>query len=167
MLLQDLEEEGQVMLVGAEGARWVLTQHAEPWLLTIKTSQWTRVSPDAFPFLDNKHVIPFMRKRRPGLREDSEETPAKRAALDTHQDQDGPDTEQSETQQESEQRPEQLKGAEEDNSEQKNEPEGQMNTQPEKEKKEEEKHERRLRKPTQSCKNSCCASPTLKDVTHE
>lgn len=169
--MQDLEEEGQVLVVGAEGPRWVLTQHAEPWLLTIKTSQWTQVSADALPFLDNKHVIPFMRKRRQVLREDSEETPAKRVTLDTHQDR--LDAQQSETLQE--QRVEQVKGAEEDNPEQRNKPKGEMNTQSAEEKKEEEQSEkkneerqgRRFRKPTRSCKTLCCATATLEDVTHK
>uniref|UniRef100_A0A672YIJ6 Uncharacterized protein n=1 Tax=Sphaeramia orbicularis TaxID=375764 RepID=A0A672YIJ6_9TELE len=75
--MQDLVEEGEVLQVGAVGARWVLMQHAQPWLLTIKSNHWSqsRLTPEGLPLLDNQHRIPFMRKRnRRGAQEGTEET---------------------------------------------------------------------------------------------
>uniref|UniRef100_A0A3B3YCK2 Uncharacterized protein n=1 Tax=Poecilia mexicana TaxID=48701 RepID=A0A3B3YCK2_9TELE len=41
-LLQDLQEEGQVVRVGSQSVRWVLMQHAEPWLLTVNCKQMSQ-----------------------------------------------------------------------------------------------------------------------------
>lgn len=37
VLLQDLEEEGLAVRVGSLAVRWVLMEHAEPWLLTVSS----------------------------------------------------------------------------------------------------------------------------------
>uniref|UniRef100_A0A3B4UME3 Ral transcription factor IIIC subunit 1 n=1 Tax=Seriola dumerili TaxID=41447 RepID=A0A3B4UME3_SERDU len=83
--MKDLQEEGQVVKAGGLGVRWVLTQHAEPWLLTVNTKQWSqsRFTSDKLPFLENEHHIPFMRKR-PRLEGQhmAEEPPAKKPAVD-------------------------------------------------------------------------------------
>lgn len=71
--------------VGSLGARWVLMQHAEPWLLTINGKQWSqsRFTSCKLPFLDSQHNIPFMRKRcRRGVHEETEEPPAKKSTVE-------------------------------------------------------------------------------------
>ncbi|XP_020777823.2 general transcription factor 3C polypeptide 1 [Boleophthalmus pectinirostris] len=108
--MQDLQQEGQLLLVGAYGARWVLRQHAQPWLITPNMGQWSRTPPEDLSFSDTKHDIPFMRKKRSATRDSTEETAAKRPALDTCKD-------GGEGTSEGAGRPEkQLKGAEEETS---------------------------------------------------
>uniref|UniRef100_A0A672YIJ2 Uncharacterized protein n=1 Tax=Sphaeramia orbicularis TaxID=375764 RepID=A0A672YIJ2_9TELE len=130
--MQDLVEEGEVLQVGAVGARWVLMQHAQPWLLTIKSNHWSqsRLTPEGLPLLDNQHRIPFMRKRnRRGAQEgteETEETPAKKAALDENQDEKAGSENTSEKLNEEE---EQKEGADEERGEE----EELKRTQPEKE----------------------------------
>uniref|UniRef100_A0A674NMH6 General transcription factor IIIC, polypeptide 1, alpha 220kDa n=1 Tax=Takifugu rubripes TaxID=31033 RepID=A0A674NMH6_TAKRU len=62
--MKDLREEGQVVQVGCLAMRWVLTQHADPWLLTLQT-KWSNVR---------------KRGRRDAVRET--ECPAKRSTVD-------------------------------------------------------------------------------------
>ncbi|XP_035036603.2 general transcription factor 3C polypeptide 1 [Hippoglossus stenolepis] len=88
--LQDLHEEGQLLKVGAQGVRYVLLKHAEPWLLTVNSKQWSqsRVTPDRLKFFNN----PLMRKRfRRESKQETEEPPAKKAALDKQESKDGAD----------------------------------------------------------------------------
>ncbi|XP_029312111.1 general transcription factor 3C polypeptide 1 isoform X2 [Cottoperca gobio] len=83
--LEELQEEGQVIKVGGLGPRWVLMQHADPWLLTVRqpSKQWSQSRSDRLPFLENDHNIPFMRKRaRREVRKQTEEPPAKKTAVD-------------------------------------------------------------------------------------
>ncbi|XP_061626547.1 general transcription factor 3C polypeptide 1 isoform X1 [Phyllopteryx taeniolatus] len=90
--LEDLHEEGQVLKVGGYGIRWVLTEHAEPWILTFNPGNWSQPqgTPSGCP---SQHNIPFLRKRlRPKPRRDGdkeEEPPGKKAAtgerLDTEE----------------------------------------------------------------------------------
>ncbi|KAM7394584.1 hypothetical protein PAMP_021375 [Pampus punctatissimus] len=85
--MKDLQEEGQVLKVGSLGVRWVLMRHADPWLLTVNSKQWsqTRLTSGRLPFLKNQHNIPFMRKRcRREVQQDTEEPPAKKLDLDRH-----------------------------------------------------------------------------------
>lgn len=82
-LLQDLQEEGQVVQVGSLGARWVLMQHAEPWLLTVADSkQWSHSHP-ASDRLKNQHNSSLRGKRcRREAPQETEGPPAKRSAVD-------------------------------------------------------------------------------------
>ncbi|XP_035516207.1 general transcription factor 3C polypeptide 1-like isoform X2 [Morone saxatilis] len=83
--MEDLQEEGQVLQVGSLGVRWVLVQHAEPWLLTVKSKSrsQSRFTPDKPPWLENRHNIPVMRKRaRRGVPQEPEEPPVKKSAVD-------------------------------------------------------------------------------------
>ncbi|XP_070771379.1 general transcription factor 3C polypeptide 1 [Enoplosus armatus] len=92
--VKELQEESQVLQVGSLGVRWVLMKHAEPWLLTINSKQWSqsRFTSDRLPFLENQHDVPFMRKRcRRGGRQEAEEPPAKKTAVDRHKGEDGED----------------------------------------------------------------------------
>ncbi|KAL6111010.1 gtf3c1 [Pungitius sinensis] len=83
--MQDLEEEGQVSKVGGLGVRWVLLQHADPWLLTVNSKHWSDSSTaaaDRLPFLQKEHNIPFLRKRsRREARKEAGEPPAKKPPL--------------------------------------------------------------------------------------
>uniref|UniRef100_A0A8C4IB21 General transcription factor 3C polypeptide 1 n=1 Tax=Dicentrarchus labrax TaxID=13489 RepID=A0A8C4IB21_DICLA len=77
--------EGQVLQVGSLSARWVLVQHAEPWLLTVKSKSRSQshFTPDKPPWLENRHNIPVMRKRaRRGVPQETEEPPVKKSAVD-------------------------------------------------------------------------------------
>ncbi|XP_069023396.1 general transcription factor 3C polypeptide 1 [Embiotoca jacksoni] len=90
--MKELQEQGQVVKVGSLGVRWVLMQHAEPWLLTVNSKQWSqaRLPSDGHPFLENKHNNPFMRKRRGrGFRQEAEEPPAKKRPVNRDEDGDG------------------------------------------------------------------------------
>lgn len=83
-LLQDLEEGLQVIRVGSVGVRWVLMQHADPWLLTVNCKQLPHSTSERRPFLKSRHNIPFMRKRcSREQRRETEEPPAKKPAVDT------------------------------------------------------------------------------------
>lgn len=84
--MQDLQQEGQVVLVGAVGPRWVLRLHAQPWLITINTSIWSHTSHEALPFIRHRHDIPFIRKRKFVSRGGNQEPQAKRSTLDINQD---------------------------------------------------------------------------------
>ncbi|XP_055079571.1 general transcription factor 3C polypeptide 1-like [Periophthalmus magnuspinnatus] len=81
--MQDLQQEGQVLLVGAHGARWVLRLHADPWLITPNMGQWSRTLPEDLSIPRIKYDIPFMMKKRPLAMDSTEESSAKRQALDT------------------------------------------------------------------------------------
>lgn len=84
LLFQELQEEGYVLRVGGQSERWVLIQHAEPWLLSVSSKQrpQSRCTSEG-PFLENSHKIPFMRKRsRRGVRDETTEPPAKKSAVD-------------------------------------------------------------------------------------
>ncbi|XP_050926445.1 LOW QUALITY PROTEIN: general transcription factor 3C polypeptide 1 [Lates calcarifer] len=94
--MKELQEEGQVLKVGGLGVRWVLMQHADPWLLTVNSKQWSqsRLKSDKLPFLENEHNIPFMRKRcRRETRQETEEPPAKKPAVDRQESKDRVDAE--------------------------------------------------------------------------
>ncbi|KAK2817334.1 hypothetical protein Q5P01_025525 [Channa striata] len=96
--LKDLQEEGQVSRVGSLGERWVLIQHAEPWLLTLNSKQrpQSHVTSDRNPYLKSQHNIPFMRKRcRQGDRDEAEEPPAKRPSVHRQEGKDPEDLESS------------------------------------------------------------------------
>lgn len=74
-----------MLKVGSLGVRWVLMQHADPWLLTVNAKQWSqsRLTPGKLPFLENQHNIPFMRKRcRRDVLTEAEEPPPKKSAVD-------------------------------------------------------------------------------------
>ncbi|XP_031719024.1 general transcription factor 3C polypeptide 1 [Anarrhichthys ocellatus] len=82
--MEELQEDGQVIKVGGLGVRWVLMQHADPWLLTVNSKQWSqsRFSSERHPFLEKVHNIPFMRKRpKLKVRPEAEEPPAKKTVL--------------------------------------------------------------------------------------
>ncbi|XP_063738883.1 general transcription factor 3C polypeptide 1 isoform X2 [Eleginops maclovinus] len=85
--LKELQEEGQVMKVGGLGPRWVLMQHSEPWLLTVKqpSKKWSdsRLNSNRIPFLEKNHNIPFMRMRAMReVRHEAEEPPARKSAVE-------------------------------------------------------------------------------------
>uniref|UniRef100_A0A8D3C325 B-block binding subunit of TFIIIC domain-containing protein n=1 Tax=Scophthalmus maximus TaxID=52904 RepID=A0A8D3C325_SCOMX len=83
-LQQDLQEEGQVLKVGARGARYVLRQHAEPWLLTVNSKQWSQARDTPDPFSESRQPKPLTGKRcRREDQQEAEEVPAKRAALES------------------------------------------------------------------------------------
>lgn len=88
-LLQDLQEEGQVVQVGSLGARWVLMQHAEPWLLTVADSkQWSHSHP-ASDRLKDQHNRSLRGKRcRREAPQETEGPPAKRSAVDKQEGED-------------------------------------------------------------------------------
>uniref|UniRef100_A0A1A8EMJ4 General transcription factor IIIC, polypeptide 1, alpha 220kDa n=2 Tax=Nothobranchius korthausae TaxID=1143690 RepID=A0A1A8EMJ4_9TELE len=83
--LKDLQEEGQVVRVGSLGVRWVLMQHADPWLLTVNCKQTSR---SKFSFerqtsLKSQPNIPSKRKRcHPEQPHRTEEPPAKKQAVE-------------------------------------------------------------------------------------
>ncbi|RVE75929.1 hypothetical protein OJAV_G00003620 [Oryzias javanicus] len=60
--LKDLQEEGQLVRVGCLGVRWVLMQHAEPWLLSLNPQKPHPLS-EKTPIFKYRHNIPFFRKR--------------------------------------------------------------------------------------------------------
>nr|XP_019958712.1 PREDICTED: general transcription factor 3C polypeptide 1 [Paralichthys olivaceus] len=135
--IQDLREEGQVLKVGACGARYVLLKHADPWLLTVNPKQWSqaRVTPDRLKFLNN----PLMRKRfrRESLQE-TEEPPAKKAALDKQESNGGEDGEGSDMTRETLNEEAQMKNQQERSDEESGEK--QLNLE-EKEREEQTQHE--------------------------
>ncbi|KAM9314246.1 general transcription factor 3C polypeptide 1 [Pholidichthys leucotaenia] len=84
--MEELEEAAQVVKVGSMAIRWVLMEHAEPWLLTMSPKQWGQscVPSDQMKFLENQHSIPFMHHKR--SRENRKMTgmpPAKKMAMDS------------------------------------------------------------------------------------
>uniref|UniRef100_A0A8D2ZF46 General transcription factor 3C polypeptide 1 n=1 Tax=Scophthalmus maximus TaxID=52904 RepID=A0A8D2ZF46_SCOMX len=82
--MTDLQEEGQVLKVGARGARYVLRQHAEPWLLTVNSKQWSQARDTPDPFSESRQPKPLTGKRcRREDQQEAEEVPAKRAALES------------------------------------------------------------------------------------
>lgn len=65
--------------VGGLGVRWVLTQHADSWLLTVNPKKWSqsRFSSER----QKEHDVPSVRKRsRTEVRQEAEEPPAKTMA---------------------------------------------------------------------------------------
>ncbi|XP_044044024.1 general transcription factor 3C polypeptide 1 [Siniperca chuatsi] len=92
--MKELQEEGQVLLVGSLGVRWVLMKHAEPWLLTVNSKQWSqsRSTSNRLPFLEKQHNISFMRSKRGGQQE-TQEPPAKKSAVDRQESEDREDVE--------------------------------------------------------------------------
>ncbi|KAM4751478.1 general transcription factor 3C polypeptide 1 [Anableps anableps] len=83
--LKDLQEEGQVVRVGSLSVRWVLIEHAEPWLLTVNCKQTSRSLQNANrrPYLRSQHNFPFARKRCiKALQQEAEGPPAKKTATD-------------------------------------------------------------------------------------
>uniref|UniRef100_UPI003AAA6387 general transcription factor 3C polypeptide 1 n=1 Tax=Centroberyx gerrardi TaxID=166262 RepID=UPI003AAA6387 len=83
--IQELQEEGQVLQVGSLGPRWVLMQHAGPWLLTTNSKPWSqsRLTQDGLlPLWENQHNIPFMRKRCMEAPDKEGEPPRKKVAED-------------------------------------------------------------------------------------
>lgn len=84
--MKELQEEGQVLQVGSLGARWVLIQHAEPWMLTVKSMSQTRITSDRLSTLENQYAV---RKRcRQEDTQESEEPPAKIPAVDKQEGED-------------------------------------------------------------------------------
>nr|XP_046226632.1 general transcription factor 3C polypeptide 1-like [Scatophagus argus] len=91
--MQDLQEEGQVLQVGSLGIRWVLMQHAEPWLLTVKSKPLcqSRLTSDV---LQNEPSSSFVRKRcSREASQETEEPPAKKSTVDRREDGDREDRE--------------------------------------------------------------------------
>ncbi|MED6289868.1 hypothetical protein CHARACLAT_007371, partial [Characodon lateralis] len=87
--LKDLQQEGQVVQVGCLGVRWVLMEHAEPWLLTVNCKQMSRphLTTDRRPFLRTHHNIPFARKRcSREVQREAEGPPAKRPTTNEEMD---------------------------------------------------------------------------------
>ncbi|XP_077574944.1 general transcription factor IIIC subunit 1 [Stigmatopora nigra] len=75
--LGDLLEDGQVLRVGGYGTRWVLTEYADPWIITVNPRDWYQ--PQSSPYgRPSQHNIPFIRKKRRRLTE--EEPPPKKKA---------------------------------------------------------------------------------------
>ncbi|XP_037545732.1 general transcription factor 3C polypeptide 1 [Nematolebias whitei] len=98
--LKDLQEGLQVVRVGSVGVRWVLMQHADPWLLTVNCKQLPQchLTSERRPFLKSRHNIPFMRKRcSRELRRETEEPPAKTPAVDTEKVSDSVNTDEPST----------------------------------------------------------------------
>ncbi|XP_019717710.1 general transcription factor 3C polypeptide 1 [Hippocampus comes] len=81
--LEDLQKDGQVLKVGGYGVRWVLIQHADPWILTVNPRNGSQLQA-ATGEDPSQHNIPFLYKRRrvEGRRDDKnkEEPPAKKMA---------------------------------------------------------------------------------------
>ncbi|XP_030595893.1 general transcription factor 3C polypeptide 1 [Archocentrus centrarchus] len=85
--LEELQEEGQVVKVGSLSVRWVLMKHAEPWLLTVNSKQWSQSCFASDPLLEKRHSIPFVRKRcSREIQVESEEPPAKKLAVADRED---------------------------------------------------------------------------------
>lgn len=75
--------------VGGLGERWVLIQHAEPWLLTVNTKRLPHYKSDRLRLLKDQHTIPFMRKRsKRGVEDETDEPPAKKQAVDGQESED-------------------------------------------------------------------------------
>uniref|UniRef100_A0A3Q1G3K9 General transcription factor IIIC subunit 1 n=1 Tax=Acanthochromis polyacanthus TaxID=80966 RepID=A0A3Q1G3K9_9TELE len=149
--MQDLQEEGQAVAVGSLGVRWVLKQHAEPWLLTVNRKQWSlsNVTPDGLPSLENPYHQSFAQKRcSREIHQDTEEPPAKRLSVDRDK---GSDVEEEDvlpnnTTKEKINEEEQQKGTEDEESGGKQphlEEEGRRQTQTEDERKEKVETEKR------------------------
>uniref|UniRef100_M4AJV5 Ral transcription factor IIIC subunit 1 n=1 Tax=Xiphophorus maculatus TaxID=8083 RepID=M4AJV5_XIPMA len=84
-LLQDLQEEGQVVRVGSLSVRWVLMDHADPWLLTVNCKQMSQshVNAKRRPHLTSQYNFPFARKRCiKAMQLEAEGPPAKKHASD-------------------------------------------------------------------------------------
>ena len=77
---QDLKEEGQVLQVGSLGPRWVLVQHAEPWLLTVTSKPWSQscVPSDKL----KGHIFSIRKRSRREVPQETEEPPAKKSAAE-------------------------------------------------------------------------------------
>uniref|UniRef100_A0A3Q3A8W7 Ral transcription factor IIIC subunit 1 n=2 Tax=Kryptolebias marmoratus TaxID=37003 RepID=A0A3Q3A8W7_KRYMA len=93
--LEDLQESLQVVRVGSVSVRWVLMQHADPWLLSVNCKQLpqSHLTSERRPFPKSRYNIPFMRKRcSRELRGEAEEPPAKKPAVDTEKVSDGEKT---------------------------------------------------------------------------
>lgn len=85
-LLQDLQEGLQVVRVGGINIRWVLIQHADPWLLNVSCKQLpqSHLKSQRRPLLRSQHNIPSIHKRcSRELQQEAEEPPAKKPAVDT------------------------------------------------------------------------------------
>ncbi|PWA32581.1 hypothetical protein CCH79_00015035, partial [Gambusia affinis] len=83
--LKDLQEEGQVVRVGSLSVRWVLMEHAEPWLLTVNCKQMSQPHENAKrrPHLTSQYNFPFARKRCiKAMQLEVEGPPAKKHASD-------------------------------------------------------------------------------------
>ncbi|XP_054912510.1 general transcription factor 3C polypeptide 1 [Poeciliopsis prolifica] len=83
--LKDLQEEGQVVRVGSLSVRWVLMEHAEPWLLTVNCKQMSQPHENAKrrPHLTSQYNFPFARKRCiKAMQLEAEGPPAKKPASD-------------------------------------------------------------------------------------
>ncbi|XP_032417787.1 general transcription factor 3C polypeptide 1-like [Xiphophorus hellerii] len=84
-LLQDLQQEGQVVRVGSLSVRWVLMEHADPWLLTVNCKQMSQshVNTKRRPHLTSQYNFPFARKRCiKAMQLEAEGPPAKKHASD-------------------------------------------------------------------------------------
>lgn len=79
--LKDLEEEGLAVRVGSLGVRWVLMEHAEPWLLTVSSKHGGQ--PDVSRSADPQQAGAFRSKRcRRHTARQVGEPPAKRTEKD-------------------------------------------------------------------------------------
>lgn len=79
--LQDLEDEGLAVRVGIQALRWVLMEHAEPWLLTVSSKHG--VQPEASRAAEPRQAGSSRTKRcRRLAAHQSGEPPAKRAQRD-------------------------------------------------------------------------------------
>lgn len=71
--------------VGSLGIRWVLMQHVEPWLLTVKSKQESQ----SHLASESQHTISSRSKRcRRDPTDETEEPPAKRTVEDKHEGED-------------------------------------------------------------------------------
>ncbi|XP_014907115.1 general transcription factor 3C polypeptide 1 isoform X2 [Poecilia latipinna] len=90
--LTDLQEEGQVVRVGSQSVRWVLMEHAEPWLLTVNCKQMSQPHENANrrPHLTSQYNFPFARKRCiKAMQLEAEGPPAKKPASGKEKQTDG------------------------------------------------------------------------------
>lgn len=86
LLLQDLEEEGAAVRVGSLAVRWVLMEHAEPWLLTVSSKLGVQ-PPEASRPAEPEQAGSSRRKRcRRHTTRQSGEPPAKRTEKDGRED---------------------------------------------------------------------------------
>lgn len=81
--IQDLAEEGQVVQVGSLSVRWVLLQHARPWLLTIADpKQRFQSHPISDRFKNQQRSSDRGKRCRREAPQETEGPPAKRSAVD-------------------------------------------------------------------------------------
>ncbi|XP_070828041.1 general transcription factor 3C polypeptide 1 [Chaetodon trifascialis] len=91
--MEELQEEGQVLKVGSLGVRWVLMQHADPWLLTVKSKPWSQARVTSDAVMEYQHNTSARKRCRREVPRETEEPPAKKSAEDKPEAEDREDTE--------------------------------------------------------------------------